>query len=115
VKGKKIIEVLNREIIEIKTRRSSVQNVMKSIRARESCLLQIINLCGTLANMTTDDSSLIESHVSKASELLSHLRILSLNVVECVLRWRQYLVRMIKICRPQANTSRINLIFQYEG
>ena len=26
--------------------------------------------------------------INKASELLTHLRILSLNVVECILRWR---------------------------
>ena len=39
VKGKKIVDTLNREAVEVKTRRSSVQNVMKAIRARESCLL----------------------------------------------------------------------------
>ena len=38
VKGKKIIETLNREIVEIKTRKSAIQTVMKAVRARESCL-----------------------------------------------------------------------------
>ena len=113
VKGKKIVDILNREAVEIKTRRSAVQNVMKAIRARESCLQQIMNLCN---NINAEDMQQVpDQHINKASELLTHLRILSLNVVECVLRWRNYLIKLIKQCRPKANTSKIVLTYLFEN
>lgn len=37
--------------------------------------------------------------VEKASELLTHLRILSLNVVESILRWRDYIQQIYYINR----------------
>jgi len=38
----------------------------------------------------------VEQDIEKVTELLTHLRIISLNVVECILRWREHLLHIYK-------------------
>lgn len=53
--------------------------------------------------------------IEKSSELLTHLRILSLNVVECILRWREYIQQAYYITRSIVKTNQTIMIpFMYE-
>ena len=58
--------------------------------ARETCLEKIHDIC------EMDSQGIDKLHVNEAKELLIHLRVLSLNVVECILRWRENLLHIYK-------------------
>ncbi len=59
---------------------------MRAIKAREGCLSQL-----KLQERTLQLSENKEEIRNRASELLTHLRILSLNVVETLNKWRENL------------------------
>jgi hypothetical protein len=64
-------------------------------------LKQLRELIKKLQNELNESTDQInhDQIVEKASELLTHLRILSLNVVESILRWRDYIQQIYYINR----------------
>ena len=59
---------------------------MRAVKAREGCLSQL-----KLQEKTLQLSENKEEIKNRASELLTHLRILSLNVVETINKWKENL------------------------
>ena len=86
-------EIFSREIEEISNKKSPVLACIKAIKAREGCLAQLRQVEKGFKGLGEDQENLssegIEEMVNKGSELLTHLRILSLNVVECVAKWKE--------------------------
>lgn len=68
-----------------------------------------------LTQEPTNDADAKKDIIEKSSELLTHLRILSLNVVECILRWREYIQQAYYITRSIVKTNQTIMIpFMYE-
>ncbi|KRX04065.1 hypothetical protein PPERSA_12512 [Pseudocohnilembus persalinus] len=87
-----LIDNIEKEIDLLKQRRAPIQNCIRAIKARESCLNQLKQKIQQLPNLkNSQDIQELKSIIEKISEFIVHLRILSLNVVESILRWRQNL------------------------
>lgn len=87
-------EIFAKEMEEISNKKSPITACVKAINAREGCLAKLRQvekmfkgLGEEQGNYTSSEG--MEEMVNKASELLTHLRILSLNVVECVGKWKE--------------------------
>ena len=83
---------------------------MRAIKAREICLKSLETFATTeldaaerqLDKNQPSSVTRLQEVVSKCSELITHMRVLSLNVVESVIRWRESL-----LSPPQALTTGI--------
>ncbi len=85
--------------------------------ARENCLKQLRELVGRLQTELNDRADQIDHDqiIERSSELLTHLRILSLNVVESILRWRDYIQQIYYISRGVVKTNQAVMIpYLYE-
>ncbi|CAD8091819.1 unnamed protein product [Paramecium sonneborni] len=78
------------EIEEMQQKKSHIQLCMQAVEAREKCLTFLINHIQQLLDYPGDEQLL-----QKSAELITHLRILSINVVEQILGWRQYLMKFL--------------------
>ncbi len=88
---------------------------MKAILARENCLKQLRGMVDKLVEEPAGSEDAKRDIIEKSSELLTHLRILSLNVVECILRWREYIQQAYYITRSIVKTNQTIMIpFIYE-
>jgi len=91
---KHTVEIIKKEIDDVETSCSTIQLAIKAVTARENCLRQLKALTQVFcekADEITKGSAYEEELKQKAAELLTHLRILSLNVVDSILRWREYI------------------------
>lgn len=86
-------EIFSKEIEELSNKKSPVLACIKAIKAREGCLSQLRQLEKMFKGLNEEQENYgnenMEEMVNKCSELLTHLRILSLNVVECVSKWKE--------------------------
>ncbi|CAD8174902.1 unnamed protein product [Paramecium octaurelia] len=78
------------EIEEMQQKKSHIQLCMQAVEAREKCLALLINHIQQFQDCPGDEQLL-----QKSAELITHLRILSINVVEQILGWRQYLMKFL--------------------
>ncbi|CAD8086576.1 unnamed protein product [Paramecium sonneborni] len=78
------------EIEEMQQKKSHIQLCMQAVEAREKCLSFLINHIQQLLDYPGDEQLL-----QKSAELITHLRILSINVVEQIIGWRQYLMKFL--------------------
>ncbi|CAD8070975.1 unnamed protein product [Paramecium primaurelia] len=78
------------EIEEMQQKKSHIQLCMQAVESREKCLAFLINHIQQLQDYPGDEQLL-----QKSAELITHLRILSINVVEQILGWRQYLMKFL--------------------
>lgn len=81
-----IIQILQEEIQALEQKRSTIQLCLRAIKARELCMKR---LCEKLEALNTEDEDIFNDALMKCSEILTHLRILTLSVVESVVRWRE--------------------------
>ncbi|CAD8131463.1 unnamed protein product [Paramecium pentaurelia] len=78
------------EIEEMQQKKSHIQLCMQAVDAREKCLTFLINHIQQIQDNPGDEQLL-----QKSAELITHIRILSINVVEQILGWRQYLMKFL--------------------
>ncbi|CAD8170736.1 unnamed protein product [Paramecium pentaurelia] len=78
------------EIEEMQQKKSHIQLCMQAVESREKCLAFLINHIQQFQDYPGDEQLL-----QKSAELITHLRILSINVVEQILGWRQYLMKFL--------------------
>lgn len=120
---KQTIDIIKKEIDELEGNRSPVQvsayylidklkNALRAVTARENCLRHLRDLTNKLQTDHDESSNQFdnEQFIEKASELLTHLRILSLNVVESILRWRDYIQQIYYISRGVVKTNQAIMI-----
>jgi len=91
---KQTVENIKKEIDEIETNCSSVQMAIKAVTARENCLKQLRNVITKFSQHAEGqevEGFNEEELKQKSVELLSHLRLISLNVIETILKWREYI------------------------
>jgi len=110
---KQTIEILKREIDELESNCSPIQLAIRAITARENCLKQLKSLASKLQNHFESqerDQGNEEEMKEKASELLTHVRILSLNAVETILKWREYIQQAYYITRGVVKANQTIII-----
>ena len=90
---------------------------LSAITARENCLRQLKNLITKLENLhnpkegqSHQELATEEELKQKASELLTHVRILSLNAVETILKWREYIQQTYYITRGVVKANQTIII-----
>ncbi|CAK74484.1 unnamed protein product (macronuclear) [Paramecium tetraurelia] len=86
----KINQAILFEIEEIQLKKSHIQQCMQAVESRERCLSALLKHIQLIENNPGD-----EQLISKSAELITHLRILSINVVEQIIGWRQYLMKFL--------------------
>ncbi|CAD8099302.1 unnamed protein product [Paramecium sonneborni] len=86
----KIKQAIQSEIEEIQLKKSHIQQCMQAIENREKCFSFLLNHIQLIQDNPQD-----EQLIFKSAELITHLRILSINVVESIIGWRQYLMKYL--------------------
>jgi len=109
---KQTTEIIKKEIEELENNCSPIQLALRAITARENCLKHLKGLIAKLDNKDQQGEEPVneEELKQKASELLTHLRILSLNAVETILKWREYIQQIYYITRGVVKANQTVLI-----
>ncbi|CAG9310870.1 unnamed protein product [Blepharisma stoltei] len=108
----KAYAIINREIDDLQKSRSLVQLVLRAITAREESLKSIQEMNEYLSKAPDWDK--LKEVQLECAELLHAHRILTLNVVESIVKWREQLVYAMLL--NQTDSSKKTLIpFIWEG
>mgnify|MGYP000913985508 FL=1 len=117
-----IIEIYRDEIEELQLNRSTIQvyarykgvvlvymcqNASRAVLARENCLKKIREI----AEKCISGDSLNSEELENATELLTHLRFLSVNAVECIVKWREKLQRITYLAKNMEKSAFIPFWF----
>lgn len=84
-----------KEIEDLQQEQSPIQSTIRAIIARESCLSQVIELCQVVHDDNqrgVDGSKANVPLLEECINILYSLRMLSLNVVKCIICWRKQLI-----------------------
>ncbi|EAS06719.3 hypothetical protein TTHERM_00688590 (macronuclear) [Tetrahymena thermophila SB210] len=108
-KKKQFTTIIQQEIQSLKERKSFIQICLRALRARQQCLKTIREY---ILQEQENQQNLSEQSQHKFGELIVHLRILTLNIVESILRWRDYLSQLSSISSKQKMQ---NLKFLFQG
>ena len=100
--------LLKKELEDLGHDRAPVQRVCLGILAREECL-------ALLRTLEEDFVTGAPKALADAASALHSLRMLSLNVVECVVRWRGQLLYMHALTHPEGNRSPASITFLWRG
>lgn len=84
--------IIVKEIEDLQCEQSPIQSTIRAIIARESCLSQVIELCGVVQEAQESDSKANVPLLEECINILYSLRMLSLNVVKCIILWRKQLI-----------------------
>ena len=111
--NKIINDIIKNEISNLICKRSSIQICYKAIKSRENCL---VLLKSTLVSNYFDIKNkgkyliLYKELLEKCYEILSHLRILNINVVESIFKWREGIFKDFQL----SDSKLIQIPFIYE-
>ena len=78
--------------------------------ARENCLKQLRTVIQQTTQSADQETVNEEEFKQKAQELLIHLRLISLNVIESITRWREYIHNTYYSSRTPVKAAHINPI-----
>ena len=81
-----------KEIEDLQNEQSPIQSTIRAIIARESCLSQVIELCQVVHDAESADGKANVPLLEECINILYSLRMLSLNVVKCIILWRKQLI-----------------------
>ncbi|KAL4435790.1 hypothetical protein ABPG74_015758 [Tetrahymena malaccensis] len=110
-KKKQFATIIQQEIQSLKERKSFIQICLRALRARQQCIKTIREY---ILQEQENQQNLSESSQHKFGELIVHLRILTLNIVESILRWRDYLSQLLSVSSKQ-KMQNIKFLFQGEN
>lgn len=80
--------ILVKEIEDLQNEQAPIQAAIRAIIARESCLSQIHELSQVLTEVE-ENGGVKPALLDECVNILYSLRMLSLNVVKCVIQWRK--------------------------
>ncbi len=108
-----------------------MKNASRAVLARENCLKHLREVIKNIADAENSEQGALDEVVGKvfnmieclvtyfstqASELLTHLRILSLNAVECIVKWRELIQNIYYLSRGVVKpTQPASIPFWYYG
>jgi len=82
-----------KEIEDLQQEQSPIQSTIRAIIARESCLSQVVELCQVVQEdidrSGVDGNKANVPLLEECINILYSLRMLSLNVVKCIICWRK--------------------------
>jgi len=82
-----------KEVEDLQNEISPIQAAIRAIIARESCLSQIHELGQVLTDVEESSGGVVKpALLDECVNILYSLRMLSLNVVKCVIQWRKQLI-----------------------
>ena len=78
----------------MKCKRATVQICVKAIKSRENCIsLLRSTVSSNYFDLKNKGKNYIKELVEKCCEIITHLRILNINVIESIFKWREGLLR----------------------
>jgi hypothetical protein len=83
--------IIVKEIEDLQNEQAAIQSAIRAIIARESCLSQIHELSQVLSDVEAS-CAVKPALLDECVNILYSLRMLSLNVVKCVIQWRKQLI-----------------------
>lgn len=95
--------MIAKEIENLKKNKAPIQKVVLGIRARERLLADI-------QSFNFNETMGLDDYILQMSDKLQHLRILSLNVVECIMFWREQMLYAENQARTDDNNEPIPII-----
>ena len=96
--------IIVKEIEDLQCEQSPIQSTIRAIIARESCLSQVAELCQVVHDAQSNSD--VKANVPLLEEcinILYSLRMLSLNVVKCIILWRKQLIFNFMLTQNAAN------------
>ena len=102
--------IIAKEIEDFGREKAAVQLANTGIVAREECIKHVTALEGAL-----HDDGVPQEALTEAVNLLHSLRMLSLNVVECIVKWREQLLCMKAQVNPENTKSPAAIPFLWRG
>ena len=102
--------ILAKEIEDFGREKAAVQLANTGIVAREECIKHITALEGAI-----QDEGAPQEAFTEAVNLLHSLRMLSLNVVECIVKWREHLLCIKAQVNPESAKSPTAIPFLWRG
>ncbi|KAL4464045.1 hypothetical protein ABPG74_005982 [Tetrahymena malaccensis] len=93
ISRERAIELIKNEIEDLRKGDAFIQNCVKAVKGREQCIIQLED---QISQIEKDNNLIDEQTLNKSSELITHLRLLSINAVECVVAWRNYLMDFLQ-------------------
>lgn len=92
------IDIIRNEINNLRCKRATVQVCLKAIKSRENCISLLRSTLGSnYFDLKNKGIFFILELVDKCCEIITHLRILNINVTESVFKWREGLLRDFQI------------------
>ena len=84
--------IIAKEIEDLQQEQAPIQSTIRSIIARESCISQIHELCQVINTVAASEGNVSPALLEECINILYSLRMLSLNVVKCIIQWRKALI-----------------------
>ena len=81
--------IIVKEIEDLQNEQAPIQSTIRAIIARESCLSQVMELCQVIRDVEIQEGSAKPPLLEECINILYSLRMLSLNVVKCIILWRK--------------------------
>ena len=109
----KAVAIISREIEELKRKKASVQMAIEAVKAREEGLKNIKEMLEYFSRSTgwEQDDNLCQ----EVMELLSAYRILTLNAVESIIKWKEQLVYALILNKSDSIGKHKTLQFMWEN
>ncbi|EAS07478.2 hypothetical protein TTHERM_00572140 (macronuclear) [Tetrahymena thermophila SB210] len=93
ISRERAIELIKTEIEDLRKGDAFIQNCIKAVKGREQCIIQLEDQISLIEKIK---SQVDEQTLNKSSELITHLRLLSINAAECIVSWRNYLMDFLQ-------------------
>ena len=81
--------IIVKEIEDLQNEMAPIQSTIRAIIARESCLSQVMELCQVIKDVEIQEGIAKPPLLEECINILYSLRMLSLNVVKCIILWRK--------------------------
>eukprot|EP00347_Sterkiella_histriomuscorum_P015861 403355405 len=107
------LPIIAKEIEDLQQEQAPIQNTIRAIIARESCIQQIKELDRVLQE-AEKQNSFTQGLMDECIKVLHSLRMLSLHVVKCIIEWRKQLIYSFLLTTSQSSQQNNNSMMHQE-
>ena len=109
----KAVAIISRELEELKRKKSTIQVAMEAVKAREESLKNVKEMLEYFSKSSGWEKD--EELCGEVIELLSAYRILTLNAVESIIKWKEQLVYALILNKHDSIGKHKTLVFEWAG
>lgn len=109
----KAVAIISRELEELKRKKSTIQAAIDAVNAREESLKNVKEMLEYFSKSSGWEKD--EALCGEVIELLSAYRILTLNAVESIIKWKEQLVYALILNKHDSIGKHKTLVFEWGG